>query len=309
MRVQLIGVVATMMLVAGCDGSAFGGSPDCGGDQALSAIDEALKEELEFSVETALDKQGGVGGYDTSALDRAVERIDFSLDDVRTSDGSSGGEVECRASLSIKLPKQVESKANEALAMSETGSVRKIANQYKLKRRSSGYTADFEYTIEQTDDGVKTFVDIEDDASSLDFMGAVLGAYLRADDIRAKKIAEDQKKAAEDAKEREAENAYNARGTAALKTAKVERGLASERIQAIWKQMPKRAQDTIDNLHDAWVQEMKAECSAQAAGSDDRASMREAKELECQTRFVNSCSNILKRNVRKFGDWNYCKVT
>lgn len=282
--------------------------PSCAGEDTLRAIDEALKEDLEFAVQTGLDRRGGLGSYDVGDLERAIERIKFELDDVRSARDEDENLLSCRASLRVTLPKLVEDEANEALTMSESGDVRRIANRYKMKRNKGGYAADIEYTVEQTDDGKKVFVDIEDDASSLDFMGEVHAAYVLADEIRDEKIAEDQAKAAELRAEREAEEALNKAGEAALKTARVERKMASDAINAVWVSMPKAAQNELNALHGAWVEQMKATCKAQTAGSDTRPAMREAEELSCQTRMVRSCATTLGRNRPGSRSWSYCRI-
>lgn len=313
------GLAATLSLTAGC-GGIFGNSPDCGSEKAQKQIDQLLKEELEFAVQSDLDSKKELGSYDATELENTVKRIKIKLQDVRTSrDDPDSSRLACRATLTVDLPKAVESTANEALSLAELGSVREIANRYKIKRRSGNYASDFDYFIQPTDDGSKLFAEIDDDARSLEFLGEVLATYLLADEIRSEKIEEDKAEAeakraereardAEEAIEREAEQAFNAEGSAALNAAKVERKLASESINAVWDAMPMAAQRDIDKLHDAWVGQMKARCAARAAGTDQRASMRQAKELQCQTSMVRSCTSTLRRNLNSPSRWSYCTV-
>lgn len=141
-----------------------------------------------------------------------------------------------------------------------------------------------------------------------------------ADEIRAERVAADREEAEEkrveleakravEAAEREEKEAYEGEGTAALNAAKVERELASDEINQVWKSMGKVHQNAIDELHDAWVKQMNARCAANAAGSDSRASMRQARELQCQTRMVKSCSRTLRRNVNsRSSRTSYCRL-
>jgi len=316
---RLLGLAAALSLTAGCS-DILGGDPDCGSDEAQKLIDQLVKEELEFAVQSDLDSQKELGSYDATELENAVSRIKLRLEDVRTSrDDPDSSRLACRATLVIDLPKAVESTANEALSMAEAGTVREIANRYKIKRRSGKFASEFDYFVQPTDDGDKLFAEMDDDAPALAFMGEVLGSYLLADEIRDQKIEADKAEAeakraereareAEEAIEREAENAFNAEGAAALKAAQVERELASESINAMWKAMSPAAKASIDKQHDAWVSQMNARCAAQAAGTDKRASMRKARELSCQTTYVKNCTNILRRNLSLTNDFWYCKV-
>jgi hypothetical protein len=317
---RFFGLAAALSIVSGCSGGLLGGGPDCGSDEAQRLIDQVVKEELEFAIQSDLDSQKELGSYDATQLDNAISRIKLRLEDVRTSrDDPDSSRLACRASLMIDLPKAVESTANEALALAEADTVREIANRYKIKRRSGKYAVEFDYFVQPTDDGDKLFAEIDDDSAALDFMGEVLGSYLLADEIRDQKIEADKAEAeakriereaieAEEAIEREAEEAFNAEGTAALKAAEVERKLASDSINAVWNAMPPGAKRDIEKLHDAWVGQMKARCAAQAAGTDQRASMRKARELNCQTNLVRSCANSLQRNLESPSRWTYCVI-
>ncbi|MXO91903.1 hypothetical protein GRI41_13795 [Altererythrobacter aquaemixtae] len=305
------------MLVAGCTNSGFA---ECGSPESKELIDKLLKEELEYGIQNQIDAQKELGSYDSTELENAVERLKISLNDVRTSrDDPDSQRFSCRATLALELPETVEKKANETRSMAEMGSVRDLANRYKMKRRGRTYTTEFDYFIQPTDDGEKLFAEMDDDAPALKFLGETLASYLLSDEIREEKIAEDQAIAAELAEERARENAqkerereidsaFAAEGDAALNAAEVQRKLASERINAVWLAMPADIQRDLDDLHSAWVKQMKARCASEAAGSDERSSMRKAKELNCQTRLVRSCANTLNRNVGSTSSrMRYCR--
>lgn len=320
-KVYSTGLCAALLMVSACDGSLFGGGADCGSDDTQRVIDELLKEELEFAVQATLDSQKELGSYDATELENAVDRIRLRLSDVRTSQDSSGSaRLSCRATLSIDFPTAIQKKANEARSYAEMGSVRELANRFKLKRRSGNFTSDFDYFVQPTDDGSKLFAEFDDDTASLEFMSEVLASYLLADEIRAERVEVDREEAearreeleekrAKETAEREEKEAFEAEGAAALNAAKVERELASQEIQGVWKAMGKVHQDAIDELHSAWVKQMNARCAANAAGTDTRASMREARELQCQTGMVKSCARTLRRNINSRSTrTNYCRL-
>jgi hypothetical protein len=307
--VRFLGLAAMLSVLAGCNAEVFGGGADCGSDEAQQLIDQLVKEELEFAVQSELDSSKELGSYDATQLENAIDRIKLRVEDVRSSQDSPGSSrLSCRATLLIALPKAVESTTNEARALAEMGTVRDIANRYKVKRRSGKYASEFEYFVQPTDDGSKLFAEIDGNSASLDFLGEVLGSYLLADEIRDEKIKADRAKAEEERQEREADQAVNAEAAAALKAAKVERKLASDAIGAVWDAMPEGAKKSINELHEAWIGEMTAKCAAEAAGSDERAAMREATKLECETRLVRNCASALQRNTPSAYNWTYCKV-
>ena len=303
------------VFLAGC------GKPvaECGSEEATGLIGDLFKEELGYSVENFLDATKQLGSYDTTELDNAVKRLEITFTDVRTSrDDPDSNRMSCRATISIELPKVVERGANETRAMAESGNVRELANQFKMKRRGGAYTSDFDYFVQPTDDGQKLFAEMDSESPSLNFVGEVLASYLLSDEVREERIQQDQAEAAALKEERDAERAetemaremdaaYEDEGKAALKSAQVERKLASERIGAVWNAMPEEVRQSLEGLHDAWVGEMKARCATQAAGTDERASMRQATELTCQTQAVRRCADTLERNIGNFsGDHHYC---
>lgn len=301
------------------------GSTQCSGDEARELIDGLFKEELEYAVQNQLDKQKELGSYDATELETAVRKLGVNLDDVRTSqDDPNSKRSSCRATIKIDIPNAVERKANETRAMAEIDDVRELANTYKMKRKGGVFAADFEYFIQPTDDGSKLLAEMDDDSAAISFMSEVLASYLLSDEIREEKIEQDQAAAAEKAvelaaerKEREEEraeqariaeidDAFNQEGVAALAAAKVERKLASERIGAVWLAMPQTAKDELEDLHSAWVKQMKARCAVRTAGTDKRASMREARELTCQTGEVRKCATTLEANLRRTSRFQYC---
>lgn len=313
----IFGTVLAVILLGGCTGSSVS---DCGSEEAQKLVDQVFKEELEYMIQNELDAQKELGSYDITELDDAVKRLNISLADVRTSrDDPDSERSSCRASLTLELPDKVEKEANEVRSMAEMGTVRDLANRYKMKRRGSSYSTDFDYFIQPTDDGKKMFAEMDEDSTAFKFISETLASYLLADEIREVKIAEDQAVAEElreqreqereeQQQEREYDQAVAAEGAAALNAAKVERDLASEKINAVWTAMPKSSQDQIEDLHSAWVQQMKARCKAQAAGSDERSTMRQARELACQTRYVRQCASTLESNVgNNSANVRYCR--
>ena len=290
----------------------------CGSDEAKSVIDELFKEELQYAIQNELDKQKELGSYDATELDNAVERLRVSLADVRTSqDDPNSNRFSCRATIQLDIPNEVERKANESLAMAELDNVKALGNRYKMTREGGQFTTDFDYFIQPTDDGSKLLAEMDDDSAVLSFMSEVLAFYLLSDEIREEKIAEDQAEAEEKAKireeerkkkamEDEIESAFQQEADAALNAAQIERKLASDRISAVWLAMPQAAQDSLEVRHSAWVQQMKARCATQSAGTDKREEMREARELQCQTKEVRTCANTLERNLSLSRNFYYC---
>ncbi|MCL4672103.1 MAG: hypothetical protein KJZ64_04030 [Sphingomonadaceae bacterium] len=320
-RLLTAGLSSLLVLLGGCDSSPFRSSTaGCGSDEARKVVEDLLKEELTYGVQSQLDAQKELGSYDATELENAVKRIKIDLTDVRTSrDDPDSERYACRAALSLELPKLVESKANEVRGMAELGTVRELANRYKMKRKGGDYSTEFDYFIQPTDDGKKLFAEMDDDAPALTFLAEVLASYLLADEIREEKIAQDMEIAREERAVREQEKAaaqmememdaaFRAEGDAALNSAKVQRDLASERINAVWNAMDVGASEDLDKVHSAWVKEMKARCASESAGTDTRASMRQARELQCQTRLVRSCATSLERNIgNSSSQWSYCR--
>lgn len=319
-HLRALGVIAALALT-GCDGKLLAGADaECGSEDARKLVDELVKEELEAKVQGGLDGEFPLGSYDVTALANVVKRIKLSLEDVRTSrDDPDSSRLSCRAAAVIDLPDELERTVNEVGAMAEMPNVSALSNQYKIKRRSGTYVSEFDYFVQPTDDGSKLYAETDTDSATFSFLGQVIVTYLLADKIREAKIAKDREaaeaqrleleaKRAEEEMQRESEAAFEAEGAAALSAAEVERKLASDRIGAVWRAMPREAQTDLEALHNAWVKQMKARCAAEAAGSDVRETMRRATELNCQTRLVRSCAATLARNTASSTDWTYCRL-
>lgn len=303
-------VLSAMIALVGCNGLLSGQiEAECGSEEARKLVDQLVKEELEVQVQGQLDSEVAIGSYDATALDNAVRKIKVTLEDIRTSrDDPDSSRLACRASVLLVLPGQVEKTANEARIMAELGSIVDVANQYKVKRQRGGFVSDFNYFVQPTDDGRKLFVEVDPDAPPIEFLSEVMTSFLMADEIRAEKIAEDREAAEAERMEREVEQAFVAEADAALNAAQVQRKLASDRIGAVWRAMPREAQRGLGALHNAWVQQMKASCAAQAAGTDERAAMRKAMELNCQAEMVQNCAATLARNTDSSNQWTYCRL-
>jgi hypothetical protein len=318
MNIASLALATGLAILLGACGNT--GSSQCGSDEARQLVDELIKEELGFGIQNKLDSQVELGSYDTAELDAAIGRLTIALGDVRTSrDDPDSSRLSCRATISLTIPQQVEARANEARSMAESGTVRELANVYKMKREGGNYTSDFDYFIQPTDDGEKLFAEVDSEAPPLAFLSEVFVSFLLRDQVREEKIAQDQEDAARRAEElaaeraqqeleREIDAASQAEADAALNSARVERELASDRINAVWNSMPRAAQLDLDALHGAWVREMNARCQVEAAGTDSRREMRQARELNCQSRYVRSCATSLNRNVgNTSGSWTYCR--
>lgn len=304
---RFLGLAAMLSLLAACNSSLFGGGPDCGSDATQQAIDQLLKEELEFAVQSELASLKDKPAYNATQLENAIDRIKVRLEDVRSSpDGAGGSRLSCRATLLIALPKTVEGSTNEARAMAEMGTVRELAGRYKIKRRSGSFASDFAYSVQPTDDGEKLVTEFDSEEPALEFLGEVITSYALVDEIRARKVKADRIEADQKRAQREIDQALVAEAEAKLKSAKVERELASEAIRGVWDAMPDAAKRAIDKPHEVWIGQMQAKCAADAVGSDNRAAMREANKLDCESRNVRSCARVLRGNTIFSSQWTYC---
>jgi len=299
-------LLGSAILISSCGSADYS---DCGSPDAQKVIDALIKEELGYFVENELDSSDAIGSYDTAKLEMAVKRLKIMLEDVRTSkDDPDSSRSMCQANLRLTIPENVEQTANNARAMAELDNIRKLANQYKIKRKGQSYEANFEYFIQPTDDKKKIFAEIDDNSPTLKFLGEVLSSYLLADQIRDSRIESDMAEAAEQREirlaeqaelesEREMGDAIKQQAGAEMNEAKVENKMASDRIQAVWLAIPKETRSRLLPLQRAWIQKKLAQCKVESAGSHEIKEQREANRLRCDTRLTAQRINFLEPNT------------
>ncbi|MEE9433060.1 MAG: hypothetical protein V3V15_02320 [Sphingorhabdus sp.] len=286
MRHRLLLTVMVMLTLWGCKQAST--SSACGSEAAVAATEEMFAKLTDQKVRALLDSETRLEGYDAAQLRAALSSISIKLHDVRTTkkDPDSSRNF-CAARFEFKLPGTVIEGAESARTIAEADNLSKLAHQKGVRKSGGAWEDDLEYSIQPTDDGGKLIAEADKDASIFDFIGDVYISYLLSDDIREKKVGEDKAEAAEvaaeNAAEREMDQALTERAAANLNEARVANKMTAERIAAVWDAIPEPVQKQLKPLQQAWNKKTSAQCKVEAAGSSEYKADRQAVRLRCES--------------------------
>ncbi len=265
----------------------------------MAAVEAMLQKELEKRVRNQLDSEGSLEGYDSAKLRTGTKKVKVTLEDVRTiRDDPDSSRQFCSGRILLKIPDSIVEAADSTRALAEVENVKKLANQHRVERLGDKYGLEMEYSIQPTDDGQKLIAETDGDSSLFTFLTELFASYLMSEEVRNSVIEAKKAEAAEERErlraERELDTALGAQAAANLNEAKVEYKMATDRINTIWRAIPKSTRNQLLPLQRAWIKKKEAACRVEAAGSDEREENREATRLRCDSRMTEARSNQLE---------------
>ena len=296
--VRLVMSLLPLALLAGCAGS----GTNCAGENSQNAIKELLVKATEDKVRKGFEDSGELAAYDRSKLHSALSQMKIELKDVRTTrnDPDSSRKF-CAASVYVSIPSSVLQIIDAARSGAGLESWDKFANQSGLEHDAGKVWNELEFSVQPTDDRQKLVAQSDAKGTFIDFMSELFGSYLKSDQIRAAKLAQDRAQAeaqgAQLAANRALDSAQKDLTAADLAEAGQNYKLAVQRINAAWRSMSPATRRALTPAQMAWNKRRNAQCTVEAAGhTTDPAGMR-ALQLKCETQMTNERANQLSSNV------------
>ena len=286
----------------------------CGSPTAQAALAEFLHERVEKDTKQAIKDTGESKGYDAAKLRNSIESVKFSFDDVRTlSKAKDSTRQFCAAKLKINIPTKLLDEVNAILELAEQPGVGALATDHDLSKEVNTYIFDLEYSVQPTDDGSKLVAEMDTESSLIEFFTAFFGVYAMSDEIKQLSLEEKREEMAEERERRQAEReakamedeeqaALTEQAAAILNEAKVNNGLAVERLNAVWSALGKKGRAAFLDQQRAWLKRVAADCKVEAAGSSPSKAVREANRLNCETKAQWSRANYLEGYIGYWDD-------
>lgn len=297
MRLLTLLAVPALLTISGC--SKFS-EPDCSSTQAQDAVKDLVYKNAEARVRKLLGDLSRLDAFDHAKLMSALKKAEFALAEVRTTrkDPDSSRKF-CAANLHISFPQDVLDTIRSARDEAGADSWDKVANRQGLDHDASGFSGNFEYSIQPTDDRSKLIAESSGAEAFLATLGDLFSSYLLSAEIHASKVVADQQAAA-DASATAAVEQANAQANVELVKADLDEAqagnkLASQKISAVWRSIPQEDRVRLGPLQNAWNRKTDAQCTVQASGqTTDPQGIRAAK-LRCETTLMEQRASELER--------------
>lgn len=284
----LLPVLAALVLSA-CNRSVA----ECGSDGAKSVVSDILKDAVrKHAAAVGQDEETGAR-LSLSKIRAAVEQLRITLEDVRTTrtDPNSTKRF-CAANLTLVFPAATLDDADAAREAVALPTVASTADNLDIEHSADTYQVAIEYEVQPTDTGDRLFAEIEGLESFSNFVGETIASALsrtRLEDGRRETQAQEMS-------QRAAEELASAEGQKlALETAQAESRLATQSINALWKELGSSTRAQLLPAQRAWVRKKEADCRLEAAQSSTLQSAAETARLGCDARLTRERYTYLEQ--------------
>lgn len=286
---------ALVFVLAGCGANA--GSA-CGGADAIEVMTDLVRDNLTSDVRKLMRSSESSESFSSAKVRAIIKQAKVDLIDVRTTrDDPDSSRQFCEAKLSVSVPAATLDEANTAREMAESNSINDLAADNDVDQRANSFIYPVEYSVQPTDDGAKTYVEMEKDLPIFAVLSQLFFASAVSERVRLARAEVDQADAALKREERITEEAEAAalteQASAMLSEAKATYAMQNDRIAAVWQSFSEEQRSELLPIQRAWIKRKVADCRVEAAGSDERAEAREANRLNCESRLTAERANWL----------------
>ncbi len=169
--VALFGV----LLLSGC-GQA---SVSCSDDDAKSALEAAIRENLEKVTIDRAKAEDGSQPISNSAIRASIANIKLVIENIRTTkEDPDSTKRFCTGSLKIVFSTKTFSDATKARELVGLSDVEKMADAADIEKGADYLKGDLDYNVQPTDDGEKIYAEFENADDKLQVFGEVVAASL-----------------------------------------------------------------------------------------------------------------------------------
>lgn len=274
----------------------------CSSQSTQQTVLSIVKEQLEKSAKERVKAEAPGRPVSNSKIRATIGQLKIAVADIRTTkEDPNSTKRFCVGNLRVTLPSVVVEDADEARELAGIESVSALADQREIERNADTFETSLDFNVQPTDAGDDLYGEIENGENAFQFFGEVLASHLLKATIQNAKFDQDQAAAARQREEVEAERAQQAavveQGQAEIAEAKSENKLASDAINAVWRNIPAGTRGRLSDLQKAWMRKKNADYVIEAATSTSTAPAREAARLRCDTRAVYERASNLRQFV------------
>ena len=182
--------------------------------------------------------------------------------------------------------------ANDARQIAGYNSVAEMAESANVEANANSFLADVDFNVQPTDDGEKTYAELENANGALGFFSELVRSHLVKSVLADAKAEQDriaaEQHAAEEAAAREEQSAQ-------LEQAKAENKVAIDRINAIWGAIPTGPRTAFTEAQKAWIRKKDAACRIEAASNATTEAEMTIARLKCDTREQSNRATELRQ--------------
>ena len=164
-----------VLLLSGC-GQA---SVSCSDEDAKSALEAAIRENLE---EVAIEQATGEDGsrsISNSTIRASIAKIKLVIENIRTTkEDPDSTKRFCTGSLKIVFSTKTFADASKARELVGLSDVEKMADAADIEKGADYLKGDLDYNVQPTDDGKKIYAEFENADDKLQVFGEVVAASL-----------------------------------------------------------------------------------------------------------------------------------
>lgn len=170
-----IGILLGILLLSGC-GQA---SVSCSDDDAKSALESAIRENLEKIIIERAKTEDGSKPISNSAIRASIATIKLAIENIRTTkEDPDSTKRFCTGSLKIVFSTKTFSDASKARELIGLTDVEKMADAADIEKGADYLKGDLDYNVQPTDDGQKIYAEVENADDKLQVFGEVVAASL-----------------------------------------------------------------------------------------------------------------------------------
>lgn len=309
-RKKVVSFIISVCMMSACgDMTSLKKETLCDSETAKTLLDEMIKQSIsDKNKENYKERLSNDGvKLDLANLRAMQDQIDISIYDVRTTkDDPASSKDFCESELTLLLPEQIVSDANEAMSMENYGSVDELAVELDLNYELYKVKKKLEYFVQPTDDGQKLYVGGIKDVGLFDFSSTVITHAAMKPVLKRAKTKMAQENLKNRARlEKERERLIQEEKTDAIHseislqndivTAQKKNKFIKGRLNKLWSKQSAAIQDYLTPYQKQWLDERDNTCLTEAMNADG--SRQELVRIECEARLTKERLVELKTTI------------
>ena len=320
MKLKLAVVLSLPMLLglSSCDkvSSLTSSGASCGDDTSIALINSLIEEKLQTEVKDVASYEDV--RIDSAGLRASASQVKFVLDDIRTTKKDPNSTKEfCTATLITSLDADMIKRADFVREYYEQPNLNEGAFQQDIDMDGNTLTYNLEYAVQPTDDGKKTFGELQNGTDLLEFLATAVVYSMQKNDIQVQKAREQKAQTENAVAERKAADEAVAAAEQGIATAQREAAsdmaaVSAEQAKAkatmdykrnefnkLWKTASAETRESLADVQKEWVEERDATCTDRAIYAD--AERQEIVRMECITELLGERYYQVKEYIDTYG--------
>lgn len=294
MRSSRVSVVLLgALLLSGCGQAAV----SCSDDDAKSALEAAIRENLEkITIERAKGEDGSQP-ISNSAIRASISKIKLVIENIRTTkEDPDSTKRFCTGSLKIVFSTKTFSDASKARELVGLSDVEKMADAAYIEKGADYLKGDLDYNVQPTDDGEKIYAEFENADDKLQVFGEVVAASLLKSSIETQVRNEQEQ---EEFARKEEEAALDMQNAANLEQANVAAKSADQALTVAWQSLAPETRKRLLPQQRVWIKQKDSSCKVRGLQGSTVPAEQKAIEVLCKAEVSTERATQLQGYLRE----------